>query len=133
MIDINFYIKACELKKQLTQGQISDRNYVWEKLEEFRSKEPVIYNIETTNACNMRCEMCPRTTMMTRPIENLDMETFRKVVDQFKPWSQREWGDWESFVEKNYGISKNDERKSLFSLYYSKSNSFTRLRRSSFR
>ena len=35
-------------------------------LESFRSREPVVYNIETTNACNMRCAMCPRTTMMTR-------------------------------------------------------------------
>jgi len=117
MIDINFYTKVYELKKQLMQKQISDRNYVWEKLEEFRSKKPVIYNIETTNACNMRCEMCPRTTMMTRPIENLDMETFRKVVDQLKPWSQKEWEGWESFVEKNYGISKNGMSENHFFLY----------------
>jgi len=117
MIDINFYIKACELKKQLTQGQISDRNYVWEKLEEFRSKEPVIYNIETTNACNMRCEMCPRTTMMTRPIENLDMETFQKIASQLKRWSLGEWENWELFAEKNYGISKNDMSENHFFLY----------------
>lgn len=117
MIDINFYRKAYKLKKQLMQEQISDRNYVWEKMEEFRSKEPVIYNTETTNACNMRCEMCPRTTRMTRPIENLDMETYQKVVEQIKPFSDEEWKNWESFVEKDYGILKNDMSENHFFLY----------------
>lgn len=40
------------------------------------SDHPVVYNIETTNRCNMRCKMCPRTTMMTRKIEDIDRETF---------------------------------------------------------
>ncbi len=117
MFDINFYQKAYKLKKQLINREIKDRNYVWEKMEEFRSKKPVIYNIETTNACNMRCEMCPRTTMMTRSVEMLDMDTFKKVVDQIGPWSQEEWGKWESFVEKNYNISKNDISENHFFLY----------------
>lgn len=97
--------------------QISDRNYVQKKLEEFRGPEPVIYNIETTNACNMRCKMCPRTTMMTRSVETLDMDTFKEVVNQIRPWSQEEWERWESFVEKNYNISKNDMSENHFFLY----------------
>lgn len=117
MFDINFYEKVYKLKKQLMKRQIKDKNYVWEKMEEFRSKEPVIYNIETTNACNMRCEMCPRTTMMTRPIENLDMEIFKKLVEQIRPFSDEEWKNWESFVAENYNISKDDMSENHFFLY----------------
>jgi len=97
--------------------EISDRDYVWQKLEEFRRKEPVIYNIETTNACNMRCEMCPRTTMMTRPIENLDMETYVKIVDQLRPWTEDEWKGWMDFVEDKYKISRDDMSENHFFLY----------------
>lgn len=117
MIDIHFYQKVYKLKQQLMNGKISDQDYVWQKLEEFREKKPVIYNIETTNACNMRCGMCPRTTMMTRPIETLDMETYRKVVDQLKPWNENQWENWESFAEKNYGILKNEMSENNFFLY----------------
>lgn len=116
MIDINFYTKVFDLKKQLMEKKISDRNYVWDKLEEFRSKDPVIYNIETTNACNMRCEMCPRTTMMTRSIETLNIDNFREIADQLKPFSEERWKEWEIFVEKNYGISKNDMSENHFFL-----------------
>jgi len=117
MIDIHFYQKVYKLKQQLMNGKISDRDYVWKKLEEFREKEPIIYDIESTNACNMRCEMCPRTTMMTRPIETLDMETYRRVVYQLKPWTETQWKNWESFVEKNYGISRDDMSENHFFLY----------------
>ena len=117
MIDIHFYQKIYKLKQQLMNGEIKDPDYVRKKLEEFREKEPTVYDIETTNACNMKCKMCPRTTMMTRPIEALNMETYRKIVDQLKPWTKNEWKNWESFVEKNYKISKNDMSENHFFLY----------------
>ena len=117
MIDIEFYLKIFELKYKLMGGEKKDRKYLFDKLEACRSKYPVIYNIETTNACNMRCEMCPRTTMMTRSIENLDMETFKKIVAQIKPFSDSQWQKWESFVEKKYGIPKNGMSENHFFLY----------------
>jgi len=117
MIDIKFYQKVYQLKKQLMNKEISNSDYVWKKFEEFRSKDPVIYNIETTNACNMRCEMCPRTTMMTRPIETLDMETYEKVVNQIKPWSEADWKQWENFAEKTYGVPKDEMSENNFFLY----------------
>ena len=79
MIDINFYMKVHDLKYRVMGGEEFSREFLMEKLEEFRSREPVMYNIETTNACNMRCEMCPRTTMMTRPIETLNKVDFEKM------------------------------------------------------
>ena len=117
MINIHFYQKVHQLKQQLMNKEIKDRDYVQKKFEEFREKEPTIYQIETTNACNMKCEMCPRTTMMTRPIEELDIETYRKIVNQLRPWTKKEWKDWESFVEKNYGIPKSDMSENHFFLY----------------
>jgi radical SAM protein with 4Fe4S-binding SPASM domain len=117
MIDIDFYMKVHDLKYQVMQGQKFEREYLLEKLEGYRSPEPVVYNIETTNACNMRCEMCPRTTMMTRPIETMQKETFGKVVNQLRPWSESEWAAWEKFVEEKYHIKNNDVSENHFFLY----------------
>lgn len=72
------------------------------------SDHPVVYNIETTNRCNMRCKMCPRTTMMTRKIEDIDRETFLNVVDQIQPHSKEDWALWKTYCEKKYGISEDD-------------------------
>lgn len=117
MIDIYFYMKVFELKKKLMAGEKHDAQEIFEELERYRREEPVIYNIETTNLCNMRCEMCPRTTMMTRKIEHLDMDTFTKVVAQIRPWTPKEWEEWQSFVEKNYGYDRNDMSENHFFLH----------------
>ena len=37
-----------------------------QELDILRDKKPTIFNIETTNYCNMTCVMCPRTIYMTR-------------------------------------------------------------------
>lgn len=119
MFDINFYIKIFDLKQKLMRGEFKgkDRTDIFAKVEECRSRDPVIYNIETTNACNMKCVMCPRTTKMTRKIENLDMVTFEKIIDQIEPFDDKEWKKWESFVEANYKISKDEMSENHFFLF----------------
>ena len=117
MFDIDFYMKVFDLKYKMMQGQKFERDYLLQKLEEYRSPNPVVYNIETTNACNMRCEMCPRTTMMTRPIETMQKETFEKVINQLTPWSAEKWASWEKFAAENYKIDKNDMSENHFFLY----------------
>lgn len=117
MLDINFYMKVHDLKYQVMQGERFSRDYLLEKLETFRSREPVIYNIETTNACNMRCEMCPRTTMMTRPIETMNAELFKHVVKQLRPWTEAEWKTWEEFVIEKYSIKPDNMHENHFFLY----------------
>jgi len=117
MIDIEFYMKVFDLKRRLMGGAREDKDILFEKIENLRSKTPVIYNIETTNACNMRCEMCPRTTMMTRSITTIDMETFRKIAAQIKPWSKDRWAAWQQFVEKSYGIKRDDMSENHFFLH----------------
>jgi len=117
MIDIDFYMKIFDLKYSLMNGEKYSRDYLLEKLEEYRSSNPVVYNIETTNACNMRCEMCPRTTMMTRPIETMKKELFERIIGQLTPWDDQKWHTWEKFVETKYGIHKNDMSENHFFLY----------------
>ena len=117
MIDIDFYMNVFELKKEIMNGKLYAREYIADKLEEYRSLTPIIYNIETTNACNMRCVMCPRTTMMTRPVQNLDMDIFKTIIDQIAPFSDEKWHKWEKFVEASYGIPRDDMSENHFFLH----------------
>jgi radical SAM protein with 4Fe4S-binding SPASM domain len=110
-------MKVFDLKYRVMGGEKFSREYLLEKLEEFRSPEPVVYNIETTNACNMRCEMCPRTTMMTRPIETMKPELFTRVIDQLRPWTDAEWSKWQDFVEEKYHVDRNDVSENHFFLH----------------
>lgn len=109
MLDINFYMNFDEVLKEIECKKLTSIEQIYDRLEEIRSKDPVIYNIETTNRCNMRCKMCPRTTMMTRKIEDIDRETFLKIVDQIRPHTEEEWDSWKKYCEKKYGIKENDE------------------------
>lgn len=108
MLDLEFYIKFDELLPKIGTD-IKTRQALYDALESIRSNQPVVYNIETTNRCNMRCKMCPRTTMMTRSIEDIDKDTFIKVVNQIKPHSLELWGRWKRFCEEKYGIREDDE------------------------
>jgi radical SAM protein with 4Fe4S-binding SPASM domain len=116
MIDINFYMKSFHLKQQLDKGEVNGK-YAFEKFEEYRNKTPVVYNIETTNYCNMNCEMCPRPTKMTRPNVAMPQEMFQHVVDQLRAWAPDEWSKWVAFIEKNYHIKRNDMSENHFFLY----------------
>jgi len=117
MFDIEFYMKTFELTQKLMKGETYKKQHISDELERYRSKKPIIYNIETTNACNMKCEMCPRTTLMTRPIETMDEDTFIMIVDQIEPFSEDKWREWEEFVEQQYGILKDDMSENHFFLY----------------
>lgn len=117
MFDIHFYMKAHKIVQDMLKGKKYERNFIIESFESFRRKEPVVYNIETTNACNMQCKMCPRTTMMTRKVETLDKDTFIKVIDQLRPWTEKEWTGWENFIKDNYKIDKSEQSENNFFLY----------------
>ena len=106
MFDINFYMNVHDIQKKINAGETFSKDELFTKFEKFRSKEPIVYNIETTNACNMRCEMCPRTTMMTRPVKTMKKEIFENIINQLKPFSEPEWKKWEQFCQSAYGIPK---------------------------
>lgn len=109
MLDINFYMQFDDVVDAISEGKIKNVDEAYDALEKIRSKHPIVYNIETTNRCNMRCKMCPRTTMMTRAMEDIDRETFIRVVDQLRPHTDEEWAKWQDFCEKKYGIRETDE------------------------
>jgi len=117
MFDIKFYQKFDELLSGLDNKRTIEKKWLLDKLEEFRDKKPLVYNIETTNACNMRCKMCPRTTMMTRKIETITKDLFLRIVEQIKPHKEADWQDWEKFVQKRYGIPSNSMGENHFFLY----------------
>ena len=118
MIDIRLFQKVHALKKRIIEGEKFDKKFMIDFFEDARSKDdPVIYNIETTNACNMRCKMCPRTTMMTREVVALKQEEFENIINQIRPFTEEEWNNWEDFVQKNYGIKPDDMSENHFFLY----------------
>ena len=120
MLDIGFYERFHELIAGLDENTEYTADEMFAKLEAIRSKDPVVYNIETTNRCNMRCKMCPRTTMMTRCNEDIDRETFLNVVDQIRPHTDEEWAKWKAFCEKTYGIYIQNIKRELNAIQISK-------------
>ena len=109
MYDINFYMKSYPIRKRLESGEKIPQEKVLELFEGCRSKDPVIYNIETTNACNMTCKMCPRTTKMTRKITYLEHAFYENIINQIKPHSKELWKKWEKFCIETYGIKSDDK------------------------
>jgi radical SAM protein with 4Fe4S-binding SPASM domain len=114
--DVEFYMKSYDLLRSAQAGQPLDATAVRDALESYRNPEPIVYNIETTNACNMRCAMCPRTTMMTRPIETMKPDLYAKIVSQLRPFSAETWQRWERFVSDTYGIHEGDMSENHFFL-----------------
>lgn len=90
---------------------------IYNRLEEIRSVDPIVYNIETTNRCNMKCKMCPRTTMMTREVDDIEKDTFINVVNQLRPHTAEEWERWVRFCETRYGIYEDEMSENHFFLY----------------
>lgn len=43
---------------------------------------PAVFQIELTNHCPMRCEMCPRTHRMQRPLGYMSWEVYERIIDQ---------------------------------------------------
>lgn len=44
---------------------------------------PLIINVEPTNACNLKCMMCPRS-FSSRKVGYMKMETFEKIINDIK-------------------------------------------------
>ena len=116
MYDVEFYMRSYDLFRSAQAGGLRDPAAARDVLESYRSRDPVVYNIETTNACNMRCGMCPRTTLMTRRIQTMEPELFEKLAAQLQPFPTATWRRWEGFVAETYGIRDGDVSENHFFL-----------------
>ncbi len=87
MYDIDFFEKAAPLKEKILHNRIdpNEIDYLFDEFEKLRKSEPYVFNIETTNYCNMRCIMCPRTSLMTRKNVWVDDAAYEHVLDQITP------------------------------------------------
>ena len=110
-------MKTYPIKKELDNGIKIDQEELFTLFDKYRNKYPIIYNIETTNACNMRCKMCPRTTMMTRKIETIEKKVFINIINQIEPHTNEDWLKWEKFVYETYHIPKDEMSENNFFLY----------------
>jgi radical SAM protein with 4Fe4S-binding SPASM domain len=80
---------------------VAGRPPTYRDLDRCRSRNPYVFNIETTNACNMTCEMCPRTKM-TRRIQHMDVELFQRVIDQVRVQPEQRLNDFTRYVAQAY-------------------------------
>jgi radical SAM protein with 4Fe4S-binding SPASM domain len=121
MFDINFFQNTQKLKENIVSREYSeiDSKYLFESLEKLRNKKPYVFNLETTNNCNMKCIMCPRTTAMTRNITTIDDENFESVIQQIKPHTKEEIDKFLEFINEEYGINELSRSENAFYFYVS--------------
>jgi len=68
-----------DLISQLPESLMSREGWS-DLLDDQRRSEPHLHQIEPTNHCPYTCRMCPRTTMMTRPLGFMDLDLYHKVM-----------------------------------------------------
>ena len=121
MFDIRFFQNTFDLKKEIVAHKrgIRDHKELFSLLERQRNHTPNLFNIETTNNCNMTCEMCPRTTEMIRKVENMDREVFKSVAAQLFPHRKKTFDDWIHFVGKELGIHPEERGENPFYFFIS--------------
>jgi len=63
---------------------------------------PRSIQIEPTNRCNLRCEMCDIYTLNKSEVCDLSLENFKKIVSNFNYWhTLKFWGVGEPFLNKD--------------------------------
>ncbi len=121
MFDVKFFQNTFHLKKEVTAHQWSAKkcSELFLRFEQERSLKPYLFNIETTNKCNMTCVMCPRTTEMNRKIEDMNEKVFNKVAEQISPHNKTTFNNWVHFVEKELNIRQEDRGENPFYFFIS--------------
>ncbi|MBO68608.1 MAG: hypothetical protein CL398_09890 [Acidiferrobacteraceae bacterium] len=119
MYDIEFFRRTEDLKRRIIDGNVQPKEIagIERQLDQLRSQSPTLFNIETTNYCNMTCVMCPRTTLMTRENQWIDPEVFEKVLDQIQPHDPIDLEGFWNFIEENYGITFEIPSENSFYFY----------------
>lgn len=118
MFDIDFIKNSESLKEEIASGKWNgiSREKVIKQFDALMSPQPYVFNLETTNACNMKCVMCPRTTKMIRPIQRFPKELYPKLLDQIIPHTEEKLRKFFDYLENKYGILENEFSEDSF--YY---------------
>ncbi len=117
MYNTKFFKETYALKQKIVSGQLTtdDASMISETFSDHMSKTPHVFNIETTNYCNMTCVMCQRTADLQRPLRHMDLKTYKAVVDSMQPVSDEEMNDWQAFVNNHL---RKDRAPSENNFYY---------------
>ncbi|MGE4505769.1 MAG: radical SAM/SPASM domain-containing protein [Desulfovibrionaceae bacterium] len=118
MYDINFFRNTLPLKRTILNDPESvTPGEVEAEFEKIRNKTPHIFNIETTNVCNMSCIMCPRPKLMTRKVRHMDHELFLKLVEQIGPHEAEDLLRFRETIAAEYGITAEERSENAFYFY----------------
>lgn len=109
MFDVDFFMRAYDLKQEIIRASASSKRpdpaEVHAAFESLLAARPFVFNIETTNHCNMRCVMCQRSTDLSRPLRHMDQELFASLAEQIEPHSAQTWAAWQAFVDSRLRVS----------------------------
>lgn len=119
MYSIQFLQDVQPIKKAILSGKIGIGavEEIFAQFETYRTKQPIVFNIETSNNCNMRCIMCPRTKLMTRQVQNIDDAVFASVLEQLSPHSEPDLTAFSQFVQQEHAISTEEQSEDHFYFY----------------
>lgn len=116
MYDINFFKNSYNLKKKIVSFKLNSEQIknIEDELEAIRNKKPTVFNIETTNYCNMKCVMCPRTIYMTRKNIWIDDKIFEEVLNNIKPYHDKDLDEFWNWLEKDTSYNNKDVSENGF-------------------
>lgn len=100
MFDIDFVKNSTALKNAIVNKTFT--GIALNELDKLRPVSPPIFQLETTNVCNMKCVMCPRTDLMKRKQGYMTVDEFDKITDQLKAQDETKFNDWKSYSEKEF-------------------------------
>ena len=103
MYDTAFICNTYDLKCDILNGRYFKGSIrsIQDLFQSNISKTPFIFNVETTNYCNMKCVMCQRTTDLNRPLQHMSMQTFDSLVEAMIPIEKDRFNDWQIFVNNH--------------------------------
>ncbi len=113
MFDIDFFMATHHLKERILNNDVSFEE-VEREMEALRNTKPYIFNVETTNACNMTCVMCPRTSLMKRSITTLESQEFSRIISQSQVHDDKKLESFWEFVKGSYGITFEQRSENAF-------------------
>ncbi|WP_242245385.1 radical SAM/SPASM domain-containing protein [Bacillus cereus group sp. BfR-BA-01400] len=93
--------------KKIDKSKISNMDHLeqFDYLDSIRSRRPFVEQIETTNACDCTCVMCPRGIgLMDRAVSPMSMDLYEKIINEVNEFFPN--GYVPEFVEQSQPIEE---------------------------